>query len=67
MILRVNGKEKTFFKKPENVLQLLESLGVKTEMAAVEINGDIVNPELFAQTELQDGDKVEIVSFVGGG
>ena len=67
MILRVNGKEKTFSEKPENVLQLLESLGVKTEMAAVEINGDIVNPELFAQTELQDGDKVEIVSFVGGG
>jgi thiamine biosynthesis protein ThiS len=67
MILRVNGKEKTFSAKPENVTQLLDALGVKTQLAAVEINGDIVSSDLFPQTTLHEGDKIEIVSFVGGG
>ena len=67
MILRINGEEKTFSGKTGNVMDLLHTLGVKPVMAAVEINGNIVDPNLFNKTLLQDGDKVEIVSFVGGG
>jgi thiamine biosynthesis protein ThiS len=67
MILRINGEEKTFSVKTDNVMDLLHTLGVKSVMAAVEINGNIVDPNLFNKTLLRDGDKVEIVSFVGGG
>ncbi|MDD6062620.1 MAG: sulfur carrier protein ThiS [Oscillospiraceae bacterium] len=34
---------------------------------AVERNGDIVPKARYAETVLQDGDTVEVVSFVGGG
>jgi len=47
--------------------QLLELLNVKIRMAAVEINGHIITPELFEKTVLNEWDVVEIVSFVGGG
>ena len=67
MILRVNGEEKVFSEKVTNVLQLLEVLGIKAQRAAVEVNGEIADPGQFEQTGLQDRDRVEIVSFVGGG
>jgi thiamine biosynthesis protein ThiS len=67
MILRVNGEEKTFYEKIDNVKQLLDVLGVKPHLAAVEVNRTIVDPKLFEQTMLKDRDRVEIVSFVGGG
>lgn len=34
---------------------------------AVEINGEIVPKALFSETVVRDGDRVEVVSFVGGG
>lgn len=39
----------------------------KTERIAVEINGDILPKSQYETTVLKDGDKAEIVSFVGGG
>lgn len=46
---------------------LLEEKKYKTERIAVEINGDILPKSQYENTILKDGDKVEIVSFVGGG
>lgn len=34
---------------------------------AVEINGEIISKSLFAETTVEDGDRLEVVSFVGGG
>lgn len=34
---------------------------------AVELNGEILPKNLYGETVLKNGDKVEIVSFVGGG
>ena len=34
---------------------------------AVEKNGDIVPKAAYSTTVLQDGDEIEVVSFVGGG
>jgi thiazole synthase len=34
---------------------------------AVERNREIVAPEAYDKTELQEGDQLEVVSFVGGG
>ena len=67
MILRLNGEEKTFSNYIKTVSQILNELGVQPLRAAVEINGKIVDPALFEKTSLKDMDRIEIVSFVGGG
>lgn len=49
------------------VTALLEELGIQKASVAVELNLDIVPKGSFADTVLKDGDRIEIVSFVGGG
>ena len=34
---------------------------------AVEVNGRIIKKDEYSSTQLNDGDKVEVVNFVGGG
>jgi thiamine biosynthesis protein ThiS len=46
---------------------LLQQLALGAGPVAVERNGDVVPRREHAGTELQDGDKIEIVHFVGGG
>lgn len=50
-----------------SVKTLLESLGFDPRKIAVERNLEIVPRSLHPSTLLQDGDKLEIVNFVGGG
>lgn len=47
--------------------ELLEQRGYKANLVAVELNGHIVKRSTYANTMLTDVDKLEIVSFVGGG
>lgn len=49
------------------VAQLLEQLEIDTRMVAVEHNRTVVKRAQYAATTINDGDEVEIVSFVGGG
>jgi len=51
----------------KNLLEYLISSGYDTKRVAVELNGDILPKTDYDKTVLSDGDKVEIVSFVGGG
>ena len=67
MNLRVNGEEKRFPEEVQTVGQLLDTLNVACERIAVELGGEIVGPEAFADTLLKENDTVEIVTFVGGG
>ena len=46
---------------------LIEHLGMKADRVAVELNLDIVPRRLWVETQLADGDRLEIVHFVGGG
>lgn len=50
-----------------SVADLLQTLGVQPQHVAVERNREIVPRATFAQTPLAPGDRVEIVTFVGGG
>ena len=50
-----------------NVAGLLAQLGIDTRKVAVERNLEIVPKSAFAATEVQDGDRLEIVHFIGGG
>ncbi len=49
------------------VAALLQQLGISRERVAVELNADIVPKIGYEKQLLVDGDKIEIVHFVGGG
>jgi len=46
---------------------LLQQLGISRERVAFELNADIVPKAGYEKQLLSDGDKIEIVHFVGGG
>ncbi len=67
MILRINGVDRQYPDEISDVGRLLEKLGIKADRAAVEINGSITDPKQLSRIRLHEKDKIEIVSFVGGG
>jgi len=66
MQLSINGEEKEFV---EGIAlgKLLEQLGMEADRVAVELNREIVARASWPQTVLKNGDRLEIVHFVGGG
>jgi thiamine biosynthesis protein ThiS len=66
MNLIVNGEERSV---PDGltVVQLLERLDLPGTRVAVERNRTIVPRTEFSQVHLEDGDRLEVVHFVGGG
>jgi thiamine biosynthesis protein ThiS len=52
---------------PLSVADLLTRLDIDARRVAVEHNLSILKRHLFADTLINDGDRVEIVNFVGGG
>lgn len=67
MKLTVNGEAQDIDPPVSTVLALLERLGLAERRVAVEVNGAIVRKAAWEAAALADGDKVEIVQFVGGG
>jgi len=65
MNLTINGEERIL--SAGTVSALVEQLGMKSDRVAIELNREIVPRERWAETALQDGDRLEIVHFVGGG
>ena len=49
------------------VTALLQDLNLQPERVAVEINLNIVDRSLFESRSLAEGDRIEIISFIGGG
>ena len=49
------------------VAQLLEQLKISPRHVAVELNLEVVPRERHAETVLRDGDRLEVVTLVGGG
>lgn len=64
--LLINGKERAL-PQPASVRGALEVLGLASRPVAVELNGNLVRRADQESTALKPGDRVEIVSFVGGG
>ncbi|MCL2689966.1 MAG: sulfur carrier protein ThiS [Chitinispirillia bacterium] len=62
----VNGKE-TALLDDISLKEYLEKNGYDLTRIAVEKNGTIIQRQLFETERLCNGDKIEIVSFVGGG
>jgi thiamine biosynthesis protein ThiS len=65
MNLIINGE--TQVSAAETLGALVEGLGMKPDRVAIELNREIVPREKWMQTSLRDGDRLEIVHFVGGG
>jgi len=68
MKIHINGEERTLDSPSPLTLSLLvEVLGMKADRVAVELNRDIVPRDRWAETQIKDGDHLEVVHFVGGG
>ncbi len=68
MKLFINGDEKSIeIPFPATLAALIELLGMKADRVAVELNLDIVPRDRWAETRLNEGDRLELVHFVGGG
>ena len=69
MKISVNGKEKKIELENEKALlsSTLELLGYKQNTVVVEVNDLIINSKKWDSEILKEGDKLEIVSIVGGG
>jgi thiamine biosynthesis protein ThiS len=66
MNLTINGETRVFT-SAATLGALIEQLGMKSDRVAIELNREIVPRGQWEQTPLQDGDRLEIVHFVGGG
>ena len=66
MKLRVNGEERSF-EGIGDVAALVRALGLDARKIAVELNLEIVPRSTYTRALLADGDRLEIVQFVGGG
>ncbi len=66
MQIIVNGESQEQ-SHPLTVTNLLKSLDLHSKQVAVEVNLKILDRSDFDTWNLQEGDKVEILSFIGGG
>jgi sulfur carrier protein len=69
LTLVLNGQSRLFTTLPESpsLDDLVHVLGLKSDRVAVEHNGEIAAKDAWAETSLSEGDRLEIVHFVGGG
>ena len=69
MKIHINGEEREFNNPPAdfNLVALVEILGMKGDRVAIELNREIVPRDRWAETRLTEGDRLEVVHFVGGG
>ena len=65
MRIQVNGELREV--AAATVLALVEELGLDSRKVAVERNLEIVPKSLHAATPIAEGDRIEVVQFVGGG
>jgi thiamine biosynthesis protein ThiS len=66
MHIHVNGEQRTLA-AGLTVAGLLQELDIRSDRVAVELNLTILDRSEFDGRSLQEGDRVEIISFIGGG
>jgi len=64
--LTVNGKPEQI-ERPMTVAELLRTVKVPQNYLAVEVNEEVVAREDHDQVTVGEGDRVEVVTLVGGG
>jgi thiamine biosynthesis protein ThiS len=66
MRLVINGEDLEV-SKAETLQELLAEFCIQPERVAVEVNLSIIKKADYESYKLKDGDRIEIVNFVGGG
>ncbi len=66
MEITLNG-EKFALETGSNIVNLIDKLDLDVDKLAIERNLEIVPKSKFAMTIIEEGDKLEIVHFIGGG
>jgi sulfur carrier protein len=66
MKLQINGEPRDF-DSPLSLSALVQHLGMKQDRVAIELNRNIAPRDRWPETQLVEGDQLEIVQFVGGG
>jgi sulfur carrier protein len=64
--IQVNGEPRGW-RDGGTVADLLQDLTITTERVAVELNLEILDRKDFGQRSLREGDRIEILGFIGGG
>ena len=71
MKLHINGNEGEYAplagESSLTIAGLISLLGMKSDRVAVELNRDVVPRDRWSETGLNEGDRLEVVHFVGGG
>jgi thiamine biosynthesis protein ThiS len=71
MKLYINGEARAFADLAPSaqftLAALVEALGMKPDRVAIELNRDIIPRDRWPKTLLKEGDRLEVVHFVGGG
>lgn len=66
MKLIVNGEEKRF-DEGVTLAQVIEKLGIADKVMAAAVNMEVVKKEKWSSFVPKEGDKIELLHFVGGG
>ena len=64
-MVKINGE--LLDKDGKTVTEMLADMDISGQRVAVELNEEIVPKAKYSETVIKDGDKVEVVRFVGGG
>ena len=64
--VRVNGEIRSVADQ-STLSDLVDDLSLAPARIAVELNGEVVRRNNWAETVLSEGDRLEVVHFVGGG
>lgn len=67
MVVVLNGKKVELADDIQNVRALLASYQLQEKIVVVEQNGEIIDRSRYEEAPIMDGDRIEIVHFVGGG
>lgn len=66
MQIKINGETKNI-EEGESIQSLVEQLALASDRLAIELNSEVVRRADWSSVSLKEGDRVEIVHFVGGG
>ena len=64
--LQVNGETRNCL-SPTALPELLQQLGFNLRLISVEYNGEILHRQFWTETQIKNGDRLEVVTIVGGG
>ncbi|OUM86435.1 MAG: thiamine biosynthesis protein ThiS [Bacillus thermozeamaize] len=67
MLLYINGQSREIPSEVDTVQRLLDHLNIGKKILIVQHNEEILKRENYASAPLREGDRIEIVHFVGGG